>query len=213
VQATEGLAVVTGGAQQRANGVAEQGRLAGQPAGELLGVHRDRAPGGEERLEQVLERAQLGRRHRVGARDESCLALDEHDIQAPEVGPEQREAQEVGHEQVVDRPSIALDLLALQDSGERRCRRDGFGLAISDGAAGAVDDLEVGLAHIPQAQLGMDRDRRKLEVVRGRVEEVDERRPEGVLGRAGNGGGVAERPEVGSNGSRAKPHEGGDYTP
>jgi len=73
--------------------------------------------------------------------------------------------------------------------------------------------LEVGLAHVPKAQLGMDRDRRQLEVVRGRVEEVDERGPEGVLGSARDGRGVAQGGEVGPDRSPAKPHEGGDYTP
>jgi hypothetical protein len=213
VKPSEGLAVLAGRAEQGADRIAEQRGLPGQPSGELLGGRRDRAPGGEERGQEVLQGAELGGRDGVGAREESRLALDEHDIQAPEVRPEQGEAQEVGHEQVVDRPSVALDLPAFKDPGKYRRRSDRLRLAVSDRAAEAVDHLEVGLANIPKPQLGMHRDRRPLEVKRGCVQEVDQRGPEGVLGGAGNGGGVAQGLEVGPDGSRAKPLEGGDYTP
>jgi len=58
----------------------------------------------------------------------------------------------------------------------------------------------------------MDRDRRQFEVARGRVKEVDQRGPEGVLRCARDRYGVAQGGEVGPDRSPAKPHESGDYT-
>lgn len=161
----------------------------------------------------VIQGAELGRRHRVSARQQPRLALDQNDVEAPEVGPEQRKTQKVGHEQVVDRASIPLDLLTLEDPRKHCGRADGLRLAVSDRAAQAVDHLEVGLADIPEPQLGMDRDRQPLEVARGGMQEVDERRPERVLGcpgerwrrRAAPGGRPGRFPREASSGWRLHP--------
>lgn len=125
--------------------------------------------------------------------------LEEGDVEPTDIGPEEREVDEVGDQQVLNAGAVAGDLLAIEDLGELRRRARDLGLAVADRRARGADDLQVRLAYRGQSQFAVDSDLAESEILARGHQEGDQRLSVGVLGGARDYRDPAEPYEVRAN--------------